>query len=96
MSFDFQKIIQEAGEWVISSGLRIFLILILTLIAIKACQVLIDQLHFCLLALPSPSSGRRLDQGLAEARCQGQRAVVFGRPNTIDQVKPRNSFGKGV
>lgn len=44
MTFDFQKVLQEAGEWVISSGLRIFLILILTLVAIKACQILMDRL----------------------------------------------------
>jgi len=44
MAFDFQKVIQNAGEWLISSGLRIFLILILTLVAIKTCQILMDRL----------------------------------------------------
>ncbi len=44
MSFDFQKVLQESGEWIISSGLRIFLILILTLVTIKACQILMDRL----------------------------------------------------
>lgn len=43
MSFDFQPILQKAGEWMISSGLKIFLILILSLISIKACQILIDR-----------------------------------------------------
>jgi small-conductance mechanosensitive channel len=43
MNFDFQKVLQDAGEWMISSGLRIFLILILTLVAIKACQVFLDR-----------------------------------------------------
>jgi small conductance mechanosensitive channel len=44
MDFDFQKVLQDAGEWMISSGLRIFLILILTLVAVKACQILMDRL----------------------------------------------------
>lgn len=44
MKFDFQKVLQDAGEWLISSGLKIFLILILTLVAIKGCQLLIDRL----------------------------------------------------
>jgi len=36
--------LKSAGEWLISSGLRIFLILILTLFTIKACQILMDRL----------------------------------------------------
>ncbi|MBL7214387.1 MAG: mechanosensitive ion channel family protein [Phycisphaerae bacterium] len=44
MNFDFQPILQKAGEWLISSGLKIFLILILTLVAIKGCQILMDRL----------------------------------------------------
>ena len=39
MSFDVQKILQDAGEWLLSSGLRIFLILILALVAVKACKI---------------------------------------------------------
>ena len=46
MTFDFDKVIQNAGEWLISSGLRIFLIVILTLFAIKACQILIDRVFY--------------------------------------------------
>ena len=44
MSFDFEKILQNAGEWLISSGLRIFLILILALVAVKACKIFLDRL----------------------------------------------------
>jgi small conductance mechanosensitive channel len=44
MKFDFDKILQEAGEWIIHSGLRIFLILILTLLAIKGIQLLMDRI----------------------------------------------------
>ena len=44
MNFDFQALLQEAGEWVIKSGLKIFLILILSLIAIKVCQILMERL----------------------------------------------------
>ena len=44
MDFDFQTILQDAGEWVIKSGLKIFLILILSLVAIKFCQILMERL----------------------------------------------------
>ncbi len=44
MNFDFQTLLQDAGEWVIKSGLRIFLTLILSLIAIKVAQILMDRL----------------------------------------------------
>ncbi|MBN1391962.1 MAG: mechanosensitive ion channel family protein [Sedimentisphaerales bacterium] len=44
MNFNFQTILQDTGEWLMTSGLRIFLIIILTLIAVKACQVLMDRI----------------------------------------------------
>lgn len=43
MNFDFQKVVQQAGEWLISSGPKIFLILLLTLFAVKAMRLLIDK-----------------------------------------------------
>lgn len=42
--FDADELLKSAGEWIISSGLRIFLILILTLVTIKACQIVMDRL----------------------------------------------------
>jgi small conductance mechanosensitive channel len=42
--FDFNEILQSAGGWLLTSGLRIFLILILTLVAVKAIQILMDRL----------------------------------------------------
>ena len=44
MNFDFNKFLNDAGQWVISSGLRIFLILIVTLVVIKALSLLLDYL----------------------------------------------------
>lgn len=44
MNFDFNKFLNDAGQWVISSGLRIFLILIVTLVVIKAASMLLDYL----------------------------------------------------
>ena len=44
MNFDFNKFLNDAGQWVISSGLRIFLILIVTLVVIKAASLLLDYL----------------------------------------------------
>lgn len=38
------ELVKEAGQWLITSGLRIFLILILTLVVIKASQILMDRL----------------------------------------------------
>jgi small conductance mechanosensitive channel len=40
---DFDTLLEEAGTWLVSSGLRIFLILILTLLAIKAIQIISNQ-----------------------------------------------------
>ena len=42
--FDAEKLLQDAGHWLITSGLTIFLILILMLISIKVIQVLMDRL----------------------------------------------------
>lgn len=42
--FDVEKILEDAGQWLVTSGLKIFLILILTLVAIKAVQLLMDKL----------------------------------------------------
>ena len=42
--FNVNEALQDAGGWLITSGLRIFLILILTLVAIKAIQILMDRL----------------------------------------------------
>lgn len=42
--FNADEILKEAGEWLISSGLRIFLVLILALVAVKAGQILMDRL----------------------------------------------------
>ncbi|MHC5119189.1 MAG: hypothetical protein ACYSOH_04115, partial [Planctomycetota bacterium] len=42
--FDVDEILKSTGDWLITSGLRIFLILILTLVAIKAVQLLMDKL----------------------------------------------------
>ena len=42
--FDVDEILKSTGDWLITSGLRIFLVLILTLVAIKAVQLLMDKL----------------------------------------------------
>lgn len=42
--FDIDKILKDAGEWIVKEGLRIFLILILTLVVIKVVQLLMDKL----------------------------------------------------
>jgi len=42
--FNFDEILKNAGEWLVTSGIRIFLILILTLVAIKAIQLLMNRL----------------------------------------------------
>jgi small conductance mechanosensitive channel len=44
MKFDFQEVLHNAGVWIIQSGLKIFVILILTLVAIKGCQILVDRI----------------------------------------------------
>jgi small conductance mechanosensitive channel len=42
--FNLDAILQNAGEWLLTSGIKIFLVLILTLFSIKAMQLLIDKL----------------------------------------------------
>ena len=42
--FNADEILKNAGDWLIHSGLRIFLILILTLVTIKATQILMERL----------------------------------------------------
>jgi len=42
--FDVDEILKNAGDWLVTSGLKIFLILILTLVAIKVVQILMDKL----------------------------------------------------
>ena len=42
--FNMNEILKDAGDWLLTSGLRIFLILILTLVTIKAIQILMDRL----------------------------------------------------
>ena len=44
MEFDFEKVLENAGDWMIYGGLKIFLILILTLVAIKTIQLVMDRL----------------------------------------------------
>jgi small-conductance mechanosensitive channel len=41
--FNVDEILKNAGTWLITSGLKIFLILILTLVAIKAIQIVLDR-----------------------------------------------------
>ena len=41
--FDVDELLESAGDWLITSGLKIFLILILTLVAIKIVQILMDK-----------------------------------------------------
>lgn len=41
--FNVDEILKNTGEWLIHSGLKIFLILILTLVAIKAIQIVLDR-----------------------------------------------------
>lgn len=43
MKFDVDKLLNDAGQWVITSGLRIFLILIITLVVIKTLSLLVDR-----------------------------------------------------
>lgn len=43
MKFDADKLLNDAGQWVITSGLRIFLILIITLVVIKTLSLLVDR-----------------------------------------------------
>ncbi|MCE5185290.1 MAG: mechanosensitive ion channel family protein [Planctomycetaceae bacterium] len=40
----YNLFLQNVGAWLMTSGLRIFLILVLTLLAVKAIQVLVDKL----------------------------------------------------
>jgi small conductance mechanosensitive channel len=40
---DVDQLLKSAGQWLLTNGLRIFLILILTLVAIKAVQLVLDQ-----------------------------------------------------
>jgi moderate conductance mechanosensitive channel len=40
---DPQQLLEHAGNWLVSHGLRIFLILIMTLVAIKAIQIISNQ-----------------------------------------------------
>lgn len=42
--FNMNEIVQNAGDWLVTSGLKIFLILILTLVTIKMVQILMDKL----------------------------------------------------
>ncbi|MHC4855679.1 MAG: hypothetical protein ACYS72_04670, partial [Planctomycetota bacterium] len=42
--FNVDEILKSAGDWLVTSGLKIFLILILTLVAIKLVQILMDKL----------------------------------------------------
>jgi small conductance mechanosensitive channel len=42
--FNVEKILEDAGHWLLTSGLTIFLILIFALVAIKVIQVLLDRL----------------------------------------------------
>ena len=44
MSFDWEKHLAEFGLWVVTTGGRIFLILILTVLAIKAIELMINRL----------------------------------------------------
>ena len=44
MNLNFEEILQDSGKWLISSGLRIFLILLLTLVAVKIIQLVMDRL----------------------------------------------------
>lgn len=41
---DVEEVLSSTGHWLITSGLRIFLVLVLTLVAIKAIQILMDRL----------------------------------------------------
>lgn len=42
--FNVDELLKSAGQWLVTSGLKIFLILILTLVAIKLVQVLMEKL----------------------------------------------------
>lgn len=42
--FNVEEIVKNAGEWLITSGLKIFLILILMLVAIKAIQIILSRI----------------------------------------------------
>ncbi len=39
---NFDKFLQDAGRWFVSSGLRIFIVLIITLVLVKAFRLLLD------------------------------------------------------
>lgn len=41
--FDLDALLENAGTWLITHGLRIFVILILTLVAVKAIQIIADK-----------------------------------------------------
>lgn len=42
--FDVDKLLHDAGQWLITSGLRIFLIFIITLVVIKTTGIVLDKL----------------------------------------------------
>ncbi len=43
MTFDFNKMLENSGEWLLTSGLRIFIVLIVTLVLIKIIRLFLDQ-----------------------------------------------------
>jgi small-conductance mechanosensitive channel len=43
MTVDFNKMLENSGEWLLTSGLRIFIILIVTLVLIKIIRLFLDQ-----------------------------------------------------
>jgi small conductance mechanosensitive channel len=43
MNFDFDKMLQDAGQWLLNSGLRIFVVLVVSLVLIKAVRLFLDQ-----------------------------------------------------
>jgi len=49
--FDLDEMLKEAGQWLVTSGLKIFLILILTLVAVKFIQVVMDKVFHRLFRL---------------------------------------------
>ncbi|MCI0499929.1 MAG: mechanosensitive ion channel family protein [Planctomycetales bacterium] len=42
--FNVNELVGNAGTWLVTSGLKIFVILIFTLVAIKAIQIIVDQI----------------------------------------------------
>jgi small conductance mechanosensitive channel len=42
MGFDVNKLLEEAGRWVMSSGLKIFVVLVVTLVLIKVARLFLD------------------------------------------------------